>query len=105
PLAAFVLREQVGPLRIGAALVGFGGVLLMIRPGVGGSFALGLPALAMLAASFLFAFTVTGMKVLTRDHSPTVLLVWAATLGFVFAIPGAFLAWAWPAPKDLVLLC
>src|SRR5205085_248606 len=36
---------------------------------------------------------------------PTVLLVWAATLGFVFAIPGAFLAWAWPAPKDLVLLC
>jgi drug/metabolite transporter (DMT)-like permease len=105
PLAAFVVRETVGPLRIGAALVGFAGVLLMVRPGASGEFALGLPALAMLAASFLFALTITGMKVMTRDHSPTVLLVWAATLGFVFSIPGAFFGWRWPAPMDLALLC
>lgn len=105
PLAAFVVKETVGPLRIGAALVGFLGVLLMVRPGAGGDFALGLPALAMLASSFLFALTITGMKVLTRDHSPTVLLVWAATLGFVFSIPGAFFGWRWPAPMDLALLC
>ncbi len=104
PLAAFVLRERVGWLRVGAALVGFAGVLLMIRPGAGGGFALGLPALAMLTASFLFAFTITGMKVMTRDHSTTVLLVWAATLGFVFAIPGALIAWRWPEPADLGLL-
>ena len=77
----------------------------MIRPGAGGEFALGLPALAMLAASFLFALTITGMKVMTRDHSPTVLLVWAATLGLVLAIPGAFLTWRWPEPLDLGLLC
>ena len=105
PLAAFVVRETVGPLRIGAAVVGFLGVLLMVRPGAGGEFALGLPALAMLTASFLFALTITGMKVMTRDHSPTVLLVWAATLGFIFAIPGAFIAWRWPEPDDLALLC
>lgn len=105
PLAAFVVRERVGPLRIGAALVGFLGVLIMVRPGAGGHFAIGLPALAMLASSFLFALTITGMKVMTRDHSPTVLLVWAATLGLIFALPGAFMAWRWPAPMDLVLLC
>jgi len=105
PLAAFVVRETVGPLRIGAAVVGFLGVLLMVRPGAGGEFALGLPALAMLTASFLFALTITGMKVMTRDHSPTVLLVWSATLGFIFAIPGAFIAWRWPEPVDLALLC
>lgn len=105
PLAAFVVGEAVGPLRIGAALVGFLGVLLMVRPGASGEFALGLPALAMLTASFLFALTITGMKVMTRDHSPTVLLVWAATLGFLFSIPGAFFGWRWPAPMDLALLC
>ncbi|MDZ4370008.1 MAG: DMT family transporter [Phenylobacterium sp.] len=105
PLAAFVVRETVGPLRIGAALVGFLGVLLMVRPGAGGEFALGLPALAMLAASFLFALTITGMKVMTRDHSPTVLLVWSVTLGFVLSIPGAFFSWRWPEPVDLGLLC
>jgi drug/metabolite transporter (DMT)-like permease len=105
PLAAFVVREHVGPLRIGAAVIGFLGVLVMIRPGAGGHFAIGLPALAMLASSFLFAFTVTGMKILTRDHSPMVLLVWSAVLGLVLAIPGALFVWRWPQPGDLALLC
>lgn len=105
PLAAFVVRETIGPLRIGAAVVGFAGVLLMIRPGAGGDFAVGLPALAMLAASFLFALTITGMKVMTRDHAPSVLLVWAMTLGLIFSIPGAILTWRWPEPVDLALLC
>lgn len=104
PLAALVVKEEVGALRIGAAVVGFIGVLVMIRPGAGGSFALGLPALAMLVSSLLFAMTVTGMKVLTRDHAPIVMLVWTATLGLVFAIPGAILTWRWPEPLDLLLL-
>lgn len=105
PLAAIVVREKVGPLRVGAAVVGFLGVLLMARPGAGGDFALGLPALAMLLASFLFALTITGMKVMTRDHSPTVLLVWAMTLGLLFSIPGGVLTWRVPAPVDFALLC
>lgn len=105
PLAAFVVRETVGPLRIAAAVVGFLGVLVMIRPGAGGEFEVGLPAAAMLASSFLFALTITGMKVLTRDHSPMVLLVWSATLGLVFALPGALFEWRWPEPADLMLLC
>jgi len=104
PLAALVVREHVGPLRIGAAVVGFLGVLIMLRPGAEGAFAIGWPALAMLASSFLFALTITGMKVMTRDHSPTVLLVWSATLGLVMGVPGAFLAWRWPEPFDLFLL-
>ncbi|WP_369796675.1 DMT family transporter [Phenylobacterium sp. CCH12-B4] len=105
PLAALIVKEPVGPLRIGAAIFGFVGVLVMIRPGAGGAFAIGLPALAMLASALLFAFTVTGMKVLTRDHSTTVILVWSAVLGFVLSIPGAILTWRVPAPTDLLLLC
>lgn len=105
PLAAFVVRETVGPMRIGAAVVGFLGVLIMIRPGAGGEFAVGWPAAAMLASSFLFALTITGMKVMTKDHSPMVLLVWSATLGLVFALPGALFVWRWPDPFDLFLLC
>ncbi|WP_363080740.1 DMT family transporter [Phenylobacterium sp. RIFCSPHIGHO2_01_FULL_69_31] len=105
PLAALIVKEPVGPLRIGAALFGFVGVLVMVRPGAGGEFAIGLPALAMLASALLFAFTVTGMKVLTRDHSTTVILVWSAVLGFVLSIPGAILTWRVPEPTDLLLLC
>ena len=105
PLAAFVLREPIGPLRVGAALVGFLGVLVMLRPGGGGVEAwLGWPQAAALASSLLFALTITGMKVMTRDHSPFVLLVYAAVLGLVFAIPPALFVWRWPTLPDLGLL-
>jgi len=104
PLAAIVVKETIGPLRIAAALAGFVGVLIMVRPGSAGGFAMGLPALAMLASSFLFAMTITGMKIMTRDHSPTVLLVWSASLGLVFGLPGALFVWRWPELPDLGLL-
>ncbi|MFC3071222.1 DMT family transporter [Phenylobacterium soli] len=104
PLAAIIVGEKLGPLRIGAAVIGFLGVLLMVRPGAGGHFAIGAPALAALVASLLFAFTILGMKVMTRDHSPMVLLVWSATLGLLLAIPGAVIDWRWPRPLDLALL-
>ena len=103
PLAFFVLGEKLGPRRIGAALVGFAGVLIMLRPGVGGA-ALGLPALAALASAFLFALTITGMKVMVRDHRPFVLLVYAVVLGFLFSLPAALFVWRWPSPGDLGLL-
>ena len=102
PLAFFVLRETLGPLRIGATVVGFAGVILMLTPS--GHVHLDLPALAALASAFLFALTITGMKVMTRDHSPFTLLVYAAVLGLVFAIPPAMFEWRWPHPVDLILL-
>lgn len=105
PLAAFVLREKIGPARLAAALVGFGGVLLMLESlNAQGHAAFGVPQIAALASSFMFAFTITGMKVLTRDHGAFVLLVWSAALGLVFSIPPALFVWRWPGPVDLALL-
>lgn len=105
PLAGLVLREPIGPRRIGAALVGFVGVIIMLRPGAGGVEAwLGWPQLCALGAAFLFALTITGMKVMTRDHTPFVLLVYAAVLGLVFSIPPALFVWRWPTWPDLGLL-
>ena len=48
--------------------------------------------------------TITGMKVMTRDHSVTVLMVWSAVLGLVLSIPLAVVEWRWPEPIDLALL-
>ncbi len=104
PLAAFMLREKMGPNRIGAAVAGFAGVLIMLHPG-GKDGGIGAPQLCMLASSLLFAFTVTGMKALTRDHPPSTLLYWSAALGVVFALPLALFTWRWPTPGDLGLLC
>lgn len=103
PLAIFILREQTGPLRIGAALVGFAGVLVMLQPGAPGH-GFGWGQAAALGAAALFAMTITGMKVMTRDHSPFTLLVWSAVLGLVFSMPPALFVWRWPEPVDLLLL-
>jgi drug/metabolite transporter (DMT)-like permease len=102
PLAIFVLHEAVGPRRIAATVVGFLGVLLMLQPAVQES--LSWPAMAALGSSFLFAMTVTGMKVMTRDHSTTTLMVWAGALGLVLSIPPALFVWRWPESFDLFLL-
>jgi drug/metabolite transporter (DMT)-like permease len=93
----------VGAWRIGATVVGFFGVLLMLQPAVANS--IGLPALAALASAALFAMTITGMKVMSRDHPVLVLTSWGTVLGFVLAVPMAVLEWRWPALPDLALLC
>ena len=87
PLAAFVLKEAVGPRRVAATVVGFLGALLMLQPQAQGD--MGWPAAAALASALLFALTVTGMKVMTRDHTTMTLMAWSAVLGFVLAIPPA----------------
>jgi drug/metabolite transporter (DMT)-like permease len=103
PLAVFVLGEKVGPRRIAATVVGFLGVLLMLQPSGDGS-GLSWPAIAALASSLMFATTITGMKVMTRDHSTTTLLVWAGVLGVVMSFPPALLVWRWPTSFELFLL-
>lgn len=102
PLAAFVLKERVGPRRIAATLVGFTGALLMLKPVAQGE--LGLPAAAALISALLVATTVTGMKIMTRDHTTTTLMAWSAALGFFLTIPPALFVWRWPSAVDLLLL-
>ena len=104
PLAAFVLQERVGARRVSATVVGFLGALLMLQPALEDSSRFGLPGLAALASALLFALTVTGMKIMTRDHSTMTLMAWSAVLGFFIAIPLAVLDWRWPAALDLCLL-
>lgn len=106
PMAILLLKEKVPPARIIAALVGFAGVLVMIRPDHGGAgFDLGPPVLAALASAFLFASTALSVRMSRGKTDPTVLFVWSSLLGAVFAIPGALVTWRTPDLHDgLVLL-
>jgi drug/metabolite transporter (DMT)-like permease len=104
PLAIFVLGEKVGIHRTVATLAGFAGVTLMLQPsGEGGGSWLG--AMASLGSAFLFAMTITAMKIATRDNAAAVLMAWSAVLGFVLSIPLALFEWRWPTPGDFLLLC
>jgi drug/metabolite transporter (DMT)-like permease len=98
PLAAFVLREKVGPLRVAAALVGFAGVLLMVRPGSAGG-------LRHRPAGPGHAGLLPAVRAHHHRHEgddPRPLAHRAAGLGGdagpVFCDPGALLTWRWPSP-------
>jgi drug/metabolite transporter (DMT)-like permease len=101
-LAALILKEKVGPRRLSATIVGFGGALLMLQPVAQGGD--GWAAGAALTSSFLVAMTVTGVKVMSRDHTTMTLMSWSAALGFILTIPPALFVWRWPGAGDLLLL-
>jgi drug/metabolite transporter (DMT)-like permease len=104
PLAIFVLGERVPTARLVATLGGFAGVLIVLSPGGGEQLPL-WPAAAGLFAAFLLAFSLTGVKSLTRDHGQLSLLAWAAVLGTLFTLPMALLTgWVTPGPRDALLL-
>lgn len=106
-LAAVVLREPLGLRRIVATVFGFCGVLLILQPidqGSVGHANLGWPAISALVSALLLTMTVTGMKVMTRDHSTTTLMSWSSLLGLMLSAIPAFYVWRWPNAMDLMLL-
>ena len=118
------LGERVGPRRLGAVLVGFVGVLIMLRPGVAGSGP--APDRMILLLPILAAFAYACMQILTRRLAVASkasamavylqgvfivvsLLFWAVAGDGRFAQgveneSAIFLlrAWVWPARDDLV---
>lgn len=104
PLAVLLLRERIPAVRLLATLGGFAGVLLVLNPGNGAHVAL-WPALAGLGSAFLMAFSLTGVKALSRDHGQLSLLSWSAVLGCLFTLPIALVTgWRMPGLHDALLL-
>ena len=101
-LAGPVLGESVGPRRWSAVLVGFIGILLIVKPG---SSALQPAAVGVLAAAFLFAIAMILMRRLGTTESPG-----AITFFFsIFALSAssvmiAMFGWVTPPPRDFIAL-
>ncbi len=75
-LSALVLREQVGPWRWGAVLLGFAGVLVIARPGSGGIPLAG--AAVALGAAFMIAVISIQIRDLSRTEHPLTIVFWFA---------------------------
>ncbi|MCW3477553.1 DMT family transporter [Limobrevibacterium gyesilva] len=72
-LAVLFLRERLSTARIGAVVLGFIGVLVILRPGAG-SFR--PEALVVLLAAMLFAVQLTTTKFLTGRNSVLTIMFW-----------------------------
>jgi drug/metabolite transporter (DMT)-like permease len=82
-LSALVLGEKVGPRRVIAVLTGFGGTLLILKPG-SGSFQ--WVSLAPVLAGLFYAATVLTTRKLCRQESPATL---ALGVSLAFVLVGA----------------
>jgi drug/metabolite transporter (DMT)-like permease len=98
-LSHVVLKERVGPRRWAAVIAGFGGVLIIMRPGLEGFH----PAmiLSVLAALSGALYQLTTRRVGADDRSETSLL-YGTFWGTVCALPAALVSfemptvWQWP---------
>lgn len=82
------LREHVGPRRWTAIAVGFAGVLVVLRPGVGG--VASAAGIAVLLAAFGYAVSAITVRVLARTDSTQAMVVWLMAL---MALGAGVLAW------------
>ncbi len=93
-LAALALHEKVGPRRWAAILIGFAGVLIIVRPADG---SLDLPALVAVGSAVCYAVTI----ILTRrlalaDHSAAMLFYFGLV---VSVLPAIALPFVWVTPS------
>lgn len=88
------LREPMRWERWLAALIGFGGVLVVVGPGLAGSG--NYHTLVMLASAPVFAASFLITKALTRYERPSVIVLWQSLTISVLSLPMALLNWQAP---------
>lgn len=104
-LSVLVLGERVGWRRWSAVMVGFAGVLIMVRPGFGGAalpvFSVGL----VLLGAFGWAMAMMSIRRMGEAGEPGVSIVfWFALSAAILAGIGTIPVWVTPAPREWLLL-
>ena len=99
-LASVFLKEHVGVHRLVAVIVGFVGVIIVMRPGVAGL--ADTHALIPLFGALGAGVAVVAVRKLTHTESTATLLIYQAL--FVGALAGVPLIWLWVTPDSKGLL-
>jgi drug/metabolite transporter (DMT)-like permease len=93
-LAIVVLGEKVGPRRWAAILIGFVGVLVIVRPDDG---EIDLPSLVAIGSAIFYGSTVIMTRRLAlTEHSATMLFYFGLVVSF---LPALALPWVWVTPS------
>ena len=88
-LGRVIFGDEVGPRRIGASVVGFGGALLVIQPSLA---AFGMVALFPLGTAFAFAFYMLVTRAMSRTMHPVAMQLHTSLAGIVICVPVMWLA-------------
>lgn len=92
-LAMLILKERVGARRLLGILAGFGGALIIIRPGLEGvSLGVGL----LLISSLAWAAALIDIKILARTETSLTITLYAALFLTPITLVAALPFWTWP---------
>lgn len=96
-LAVIFLREQVRFRRWAAVVIGFIGVLIILRPGVQ---SVDLGSLLVLASALVWATTMIIIKRLSNTDSPLTITAFVTLFLTIFSLLPALWVWTWPSGSD-----
>lgn len=91
--AVVILGEVIRLRRITALVLGFVGVLIVLRPGVE---TVSLGSVLALTHAFLIAITTLIVKRLTATENPTTIVIWMALMQSPLSLVPALFVWEWP---------
>ena len=100
--AALFLGERLRVRRIGALLVGFAGVIIVLRPG---AIPLSPGIVAAVIAAVATAFSLVAIKRLVGIAPPMAVVFWSFMLPLVPSAIVAGFVWRWPEGRDWLYLC
>ncbi|MCB2012263.1 MAG: DMT family transporter [Geminicoccaceae bacterium] len=100
-LAIPVLKEQVGPRRWAGLIAGFGGTLLVVRPGIE-TFTLG--AGLLLFAALMWGSALIAIKLLARTESSLTITLYATLFLTPITFSFAIFNWSWPSYHAMLVL-
>ncbi len=97
--AALFLGEDVRVRRWAAVLIGFGGAMIIIRPGFG---EIGIGAICVLISTPIFSASNLISKALARTDSANTIVIWQHLVIVICAAPVAIWFWQSPTWTDLL---
>lgn len=100
-LAIIFLRERPGPTRIVCTVVGFAGVLVILRPG---AVPIGWAAVLVLGSALCYAGVGIFTRVLGRTDSPATTTFYYQLMVMLFALGPTLYVWVTPAWSDVPAL-
>ncbi|MGB0671418.1 MAG: DMT family transporter [Rhodospirillales bacterium] len=102
--AALFLGESLRARRMAALVVGFVGMLIMVRPPLAG-FSTGFDPWALVAvgSAVFMAGALLSVKALSRTESPRTIVLYMATIMTVLSLLPAIPVWRWPTAEVWLL--
>ena len=100
-LSAFLLKEKVGIRRWSAVIIGFIGVLFVVRPGFN---EINLATLTALACGICYAFYIISTRKLSNQDNPFLTLIFTGLSGSIIISLIVPFYWTWISATQLILL-